>query len=330
MEQQVRNTITTQDLIRGLARAGYKKKAREIGKEYLDRKELKEILSSSSTGSGLLEDLVQIVKYIVKAKQKTICKFEDKYLILYAPLNENLLVEMINDNNHTFFIQPFQSDLSRLLGEFYGLEGEQVDSKTPYALKIDTNFYDQIHAMTKKELEHFIETEIDKLMEEERAKPIKEFLRDFKDNRQKASPIIFAYANRINFTEFFFPGKNYVWFIEYKNVRNDEVTIASTTSKQYLQLIEEHIRNFFTDYLNSKENRMVNKLFLFKRGVPFFIKSNILLIVFVLLLFINKSNWSYDSYLAVEINIFQSEIMILFLSFLACFRRKSALLKDIK
>ncbi|MEN1967808.1 hypothetical protein WMZ97_06960 [Lentibacillus sp. N15] len=63
------------------------------------------------------------------------------------------------------------------------------------------------------------------------------------------------------------------------------------------------------------------KYFSFKHGFFAFIKSNMLLILIILVLVINKSEWRYDDGLGyVMMYLVFAEIFIVFLSFLACIK----------
>ncbi|MEN1967812.1 hypothetical protein WMZ97_06980 [Lentibacillus sp. N15] len=62
------------------------------------------------------------------------------------------------------------------------------------------------------------------------------------------------------------------------------------------------------------------KYFSFKHGLFAFLKSNILLILVLLILVINKSEWRYDGSSYVLIFLVFAEIFIAVLSFLACIK----------
>ena len=91
-------------------------------------------------------------------------------------------------------------------------------------------------------------------------------------------------------------------------------------------MIDDLIRKVFTDFEGEKP-KINDKLFSFKRGLPFFIKSNIVLALIMVVIFINRNSWVYDGEDFYELFGFFSEVLILFITFIACFRPRSVKLK---
>ena len=320
--------IPTQDLIKEMFKSGYKKKAKELGKEYLNREELKGVLSKSVGENILSKELIQVLQCIANTQEKIICKIDEKRLIIYPFENERLLVEMIENNQHIF---STSESLLEILGEFYSINTHMEKSGKARSLKIDSTFYEYMHTMDEEELEGFIEKEAGEFIGEEgKSEALKDLLKDFKSNKQRTNSIIFTYGKRVESLELFFPGEDCIWLVEYGKKKNDEVTISSIPSKPYFQVIEETIRKYFNEFPTSKENREKSSFFSYKRGATFFWRSNLLLLGFCLLLLMTISDWPGDGNVLFVALIVQGDALILILSLLSSFRGESIKLKDVE
>lgn len=89
--------------------------------------------------------------------------------------------------------------------------------------------------------------------------------------------------------------------------------------------------------MDMKENEKLSvtkedKKFSLKRGVTFFGKSNLVLLIALLFFFINKSSWSEQGGSVVFLFTLSWEIVILICSFFACFKKKgdNPLIKRVK
>lgn len=106
--------------------------------------------------------------------------------------------------------------------------------------------------------------------------------------------------------------------------KKNKLTVISHSYEEYFQIAEEEIKELFLGFPSAKKEDIDahSKLFSFKRGFPFYIKSNILLVVLLLLLLVNKNSWAADGGILVIFNFLQGELLIIILSFFACFRPK--------
>jgi hypothetical protein len=72
-----------------------------------------------------------------------------------------------------------------------------------------------------------------------------------------------------------------------------------------------------------KTNKNEGKLFSFKRGINFFIRSNLFFLVTLVLVYVNKSSWTYDGHEMVLLYSVLTELFLMLMFLIACFRPMS-------
>lgn len=79
-------------------------------------------------------------------------------------------------------------------------------------------------------------------------------------------------------------------------------------------------KDVITTDSSRKKEKPNEKYFSFKRGIVFFLKSNLFLLCLLILIYINKNNWSFEGDSFVELFFILSEVMILILFIPACLK----------
>lgn len=145
------------------------------------------------------------------------------------------------------------------------------------------------------------------------------FFKDFKLNEQQTNLTTFVDGQVVEYAKLFVPGLECCWSIIYEDVKKNKLTVISHSYEEYFQIVEEEIKELFLGFPSAKKEDIEanSKLFSFKRGFPFYIKSNILLVVLLLLLLVNKNSWAADGGILVIFNFLQGELLIIILSILA-------------
>ena len=312
-------SLTTKELVQLLSQKGYTKKAKEITKRYLPKGERETEIKGFDL-QNYSQDDYKILKYLAESQYCVVFENEAKVLIIHSiKLDKKILTEVIEDNKHIFSIMDLEEDFYKLMIRFYHLQDISKIDLYKTALAMDVSSYDHIHEMNKVELEKFIHNHDSKIS-------VKHFLEDFAMNNQKINSIVFMKKGRVLSMEFFVPSMKCIWEIDYINVKSDEIIIRSVSAENYFDMIGDLIRKVFTDF-EGEETKINDKLFSLKRGLPFFIKSNIVLALMLLVILINRNSWVYDGEDFYELLGFFSEVLILFISIIACFRPRSVKLK---
>jgi hypothetical protein len=304
--------ISTQELVHSLFQLGYKKKAKEIEKNYFNKGKIAPEIKNLATDT---ENRNEVLQYFVKSRNSIIFENETRKLAIHSIEQDKILTELIENGRHIFSLLNLEEGLYRSIIQFYNLQATQKDDLYREAIAMDVSNYDRIHEMNQDELEELIHNKDTKMS-------VKHFVEDFVTNNQKITPIVFTKNGRVINMEFFVPSKKCIWSIDYTNIKGDEIIIHSTGVEAYFKMIEDLIKKVFTDFEGEK-TKLNDKIFSLKRGFPFFVKSNIVLAIIMLAIYINRNSWVYDGRDFYELFGFFSEVLILFITLIACFRPKS-------
>lgn len=306
-------SLSTEELVQLLSQTGNRKKAKEISKRYLHKGVRKPEINGVDVQNHHTDDN-RIIQYLGGSQHSIVFENNSKILIIHSIKQDRILTEMIEDNRHTFSIMDLGEDFYKFIINFYCLQDTSKVDLYETAIAMDVSNYDRIHEMNKEELVEFIHKNDSKIS-------AKHFLEDFAANKQKINSIAFTKKGRVLSMEFFVPSTKCMWMIDYTNVKADEIIIHSVSMEAYFKMIEDLIRKVFTDFEGEK-TKINDKFFSLKRGFPFFIKSNIVLVIIMLAIYINRNSWVYDGRDFYELFGFFSEVLILFITFIACFRPK--------
>lgn len=314
-------SLSTKELVQLLFQTGNRRKAKEISKRYLQKEKSKpEINGIDIQNYSPAEN--EIIQYLGESQYSIIFENDSKTLIIHSIKLDKILTEVVEDNHHTFSIMDWGEDLYKSIISFYHLEDTSKVDLYETAIAMDVINYDLIQDMNKEELKEFIHNNSNKTS-------VKNFLEDFSTNNQEINPIVFTKRGRVVSMEFFVPSTKCIWMIDYTNVKADEIIIQSLGAESYFEIIEDLIKKAFTDF-EDEMNKLNDKFFSLKRGFPFFIKSNIVLVIIMLAIYINRNSWVYDGRDFYELFGFFSEVLILFITLIACFRPKSVKWKTTK
>ncbi|CAH0345441.1 hypothetical protein [Bacillus sp. CECT 9360] len=314
--------LSTRALIGALFQAGFKNKAKQLGREHkMKKKELSEAINKAEyflKAESSSTELASILGHLAQAQRKVRFEKGQDYLIIHSIDEKNVLIESVHNAQHTFSVQSLDSGFYSMLCEFYGFDPSAREDPVKMNLEIDTETYDLIHAIEREELEKMIR-------DESYEHQIRRFLEDFKANGQSVNSIDYTKNthNQADSTVLFVPGKEYIWSIDYQQVKNNQIIATSSTVEQYFRIIERSLEEFLTVTVAKKKNSSETKPFSIQRGISFFVKGNVLLIVMLLLFNVNKNSWVEEGGSYVWLFGLQTEVIILLLSFIACLRPKT-------
>lgn len=314
--------ISTRTLVGALGRAGFGNKARELGYEHkLKKKEIDEAINKEEhyvKEESSPTKLAPIINHLAQAQRKVRFENGQDSLIIHSINKKNVLIQSVHNAEHTFSIQSFDHGFYQQLCEFYGFDTADNEDPVKMNLEIDTETYDLIHAVDRQELEQMIR-------DENYEYQIRRFLEDFKANGQNTNSIVFSKNNakQADSTAIFVPGKEYIWSIDYQQVKDNQIIATSSTVEQYFRIIERSLIEYLAVSVTKKKKVINRKPFSIQRGFSFFVKGNVLLIVMLLLFFINKDSWGQEGESYVLLYGLQTEVIILLLSFIACLRPKT-------
>lgn len=333
-------SITTQGLVALFVLSGSVKKAREVAKEYdIPKEEIEQIIKAPKTildkekyqdqQFSLLNEIVHNAKQANK-----VVRFEseskDKGMQVYPGEGSTVIVEYLQSKNLTF-LQMKNSGLSKVIGEFYGLDSTLREDPVKIRIGLSEELYDELHSMEAAELEQMS-------VDEKYDSKTRIFLKDFIKNHQQVSKFLFK--ERKNKSSkwqdesgmFLVPGESYIWHITIDEPDYEGIMLYSNHVSLYVETAQKMIIDFLMydkPQAPQNENKFLKNgreeaKFSLKRGFSFLWKSNLFLLVAYLFLFINKSSWGWDGqYLVMAFVVFW-EVVILICSFIACFRDRES------
>ncbi|MCM3180953.1 hypothetical protein [Cytobacillus horneckiae] len=326
MSKKAQLTISTRDLIEALAQSECEISAREIGKENKWKKrEIDKLINSvDQKNDKLFSGLEEIIDHIVHVERKVRFDKGEEYIAIYSADNhKNIMIEKVQNSRHTFYTQPLAEGFIQILCGFYGYASLEKVDPVKMNLQIDRETYDLIHTVAPEGL--------DKMIVDEKFEPqIRTYLQDFRRNGKIECKIIYAKntGGAVDSVVLFVPGSEYIWSIDYEKVENNQIIATSSSTEQFFQLIERSLYDYLGESipqknnLNKKKKAESKKKFSFQRGLSFFGRGNVLLLILLLFFFLNKNSWSYDGGTFVLLFAVQTELVIFFLSLIACLPAK--------
>ncbi|URM32836.1 hypothetical protein LLY41_21535 [Cytobacillus firmus] len=326
MEQDQKISVSTQDLIAVLAQSESVKRAREFAYENnLSKKEIGQI-NETQPESNISNSLKEMVNTALNASKMIRIENGNQYLLVYRAHKTGGIVEYIHNDLYEFKKYDSLTMLNNLISDFYGLDSRLTEDPIKVNIELTNDLYDQIHYMDPAELEKMID-------DEKFDVKIRQFLRDFYQNNQQVCKLVFKKRRTIknplqeDFVMLFVPGEDYIWHINYEESSNNRIFLMSNSINNYFDVLQRilddflHIEGFLAEKKPRKAEQEVEG-FSFKRGFSFFWKSNFVLLITVLFLYINKSGWSEGSGpMVVGFAVF-CEVMIILLSIFACLKER--------
>lgn len=270
-----------------------------------------------------LEIIEEVSYYWGEANKKIHFENGKDYLeIFYDEDDSNCLIHILDNGLHTFTKSPM--GFYQTLCDFYGYELPSFENSVEMNIEISGAWYNALHEKSDAQL---------KLMmnDDSLEWKIKQFIKDFKNNGKKVNQIIFEsgkYSRKQDLVQVFLPGEQNIWHIDYDQIKNHKLILYSNTVQKYFEVLDKVVLDFLrvTKEKDTKKPKDLKKeepekkKFSFKRGISFFTKSNILLLIILAVLYINKSSWGWDGGDSVFLLILQSEMMVILLSMVACLK----------
>lgn len=313
MKKEAIIKLSTTELIDGLNEAGYSKKANLLKKknnknsEKMD-KEIGESKNNSKEFRKIIDDIGKSEHYV---------RFENREekLLIHSIDRQLALIERIDCSEHTFFYQNLDKEISSLLCKFYNLNITVDEDPAKINLDLNASTYDMIHAIEEEELDRMID-------DESQPCQIRLFLKAFKSNGQKTEQITYvnSKANQTEDVYLFISAEEYIWSINHENVNDDQIIATSSSFKNFFEVVQLSVVDYLTLDFGKLVAKKDDKFFSIKRGFVFFLKSNALLLFFILLFFLNKNSWGLEGEGYVILFAVQVEALLIILSFIACLR----------
>ena len=312
MKKEKTIKLSTRELVGGLKEAGYSKKAGLLKKNFNDKSKDTEKVTNASDSKGFN----RIINDIGKSTHYVHFKNKGKEWKIYSVDIQTTLIETIDQSEHTFCYQPLQIDFSNRLCEFYDLDLHIEEDPAKINLDMSAETYDMIHAIDEEGLDRMIDDE---------PFQISLFLKAFKANGQTVNQITYVNGKngRMEDAFLFIPAEGYIWSINHENVNNNQIIATSSTFKQFFEVVQLSVVDYLTSKVNKKAEKKDEKFFSFKRGFIFYWKSNIFLLISILLFLLNKGSWASDGDNYVWLFGIQVEALLILLSFIACLRPRT-------
>ncbi|UXH42993.1 hypothetical protein N5C46_15010 [Rossellomorea vietnamensis] len=313
MKKETIFNLSTTELINGLKQAGFSKKANQLKRKSNKHKEKRDQEIGESKNNS--KEFRKIIDDIGKSEHYVRFENGEEKLLIHSIDKQLALFERINRSKHTFFYQNLDKEVSLIVCEFYNLNIEVDEDPAKINLDLATSTFDMIHAIEEKELNRMIN-------DQSQAFQIRLFLEAFKANGQKTNHITYvnSTANKTEDVYLFIPAEEYIWSINHEKVNDDQIIATSSSFKSFFEVVQLTVVEYLTSKFSKKGNKKDEKFFSIKRGFVFLIKSNVLLLLFTLLFFLNKNSWALDGEDYVTLFAVQGEALLIILSFIACLR----------
>jgi hypothetical protein len=345
-------TLTSKELAGAMALCGYNNFVRHLisAKNIVSRKKKDVNLFSEEaeqslrekgfwharTETNLSKDLEDLVNAVGQSKRNFHCKRLGHELFIHQIDLSFSICQFVDGEQHTFTYLDHRKGYQEELARFYKLDPVSSQNLSKMQLiQVSEEVYNSLHELKDEEIEQMFNNEYEN-------QSFKEFIAAFKKNGKVFNPFTFTETDyvdgksRTDQVAFSVPGDGMVWHLEYEKVSEHKVYFVPVPVSDYLKKIEDTIYEFFehvpTDIkpkAKIKKSQRTNRQkkdkpepFSIKRGLNFFWKSNLVLLIMSFFILINKSSWVEDGYGTLLLYILISEVMIVLLSFFSCFPKK--------
>lgn len=325
MKDAQKINVSSQNLIDALIEFGFTKRAREFAIE--SGFTLKEIdqQKKKSKGIEVSEPLKEILNSVLSMSSMARFESGEKTLLVFPDSKSNIIVERIEENSYEFSKHDFK-ELNSILTEFYGWDTSKQDDFMKVNIGLSSDIYDLIHGIEPSGLDDMIEDENFELQ-------IRHFLRDFKRNYHQVSKIIFkkrrinTYVMEEDHVMLFVPSENFIWHINYEEIMDDQIILTSNSVPTYLSVVQKITEEILQGGIPNEKKKVMNskeeqKKFSFKRGFSFFWKSNLILLITILAININRASFSEGGGGLLLLLYLSWEALLILLSFFACFKER--------
>ncbi|MCI4127655.1 hypothetical protein MMJ47_09190 [Bacillus haynesii] len=292
-------TLTSQELVAALLLCRYEKAAEEIIYEQQLIRDEKDIEPFSihaenllkqkgywddDTESNLKEGLENLMHLLIQSKRKVHCTHRKKEMIIHHVQKDEMVVEEIENQNHSFSILKSREPFLKMLKTFY----HSYSNKKPECdiFQMDEDSFDEFHE---------VEAEVIKRMAEDpKTHPtISQFSFDFLANDQELDNISFYESNsttrqsRLDQAVFLLRNDNFIWHLDYENIKkNGSLYLQPVAVNEYFEKIVDTMNEFF-----DLEDKGFLFQFSFKKSRFFWLRSNFILLLLTALLLMNKPYW---------------------------------------
>ncbi|WP_338472887.1 hypothetical protein R4Z10_09260 [Niallia sp. XMNu-256] len=327
MEQGQRIRISAHDFIAVLAHSGSVKRAKEFAKESNFSKKQIQQINKTHPETNISDSLGQIVKTVLGASKMIKLENKDQFLLFYPnQQGGGGILEYIHNGHYEFTTCPSFKDLNDVICEFYGLNPTAEEDPVKINIEISNDMYDHLHYMSPADLHEMMNDEKIEIQN-------RQFLGDFKRNNQQVSKIVFKKRTNERSTMqedlvlLFVQGEDYIWHLDYEESINDQIFLRSNSVSKYIYVLQKIYNDFFQDETpalkkTSSKPKQEEDRISFKRGLSFFWKSNLALLIVILCFNINSSSWSESAGNLLLLFVLLWEAFIILLSLIACLKRK--------
>jgi hypothetical protein len=291
------------------------------------------------TETNLSKDLEDLMHAVGQSKKVIHCIRPGQELLIHQIDQSFSLRQFVDGEEHTFTYVDHRKGYKEELARFYQLNPASTrDLSEIEPIQVSGEIYNFLHELEKEEIELMLNNENEN-------PAFKTFIDAFNKNGKLFNPLTFAETeymdgkNIIDHVAFSVPGDDMVWHLEYEEVNDDKVYFVPVPVSDYFQKIEDTIYEFFGQVTTvtkpvSKPKKKASKSnsrkkttpepFSFKRGVSFFWRSNVVLLIMAIFLLINKGSWVGDGSGTLLLLVLVSEVMIMLLAFFSCFPKKES------
>jgi predicted CopG family antitoxin len=347
-------TLTTKELVAALALCEYENFARNlIFKNDIISKKKKDInliaeeteqslrekgFWHARTKTNLSKGLEELIHALAKSLKNIHCSQPGKELYIHQIDINYSLCQLVEEEEHTFTYLENKKGFIDEMSHFYHLNVASNKVITEMqTIQVSEDVYNSLHELNSEEIDRMLNNEKEN-------QSFQEFIDDFNKNRKVINPLTLNETdhvngkNRIEQVAFSLPGDGMLWHLEYEEVNDHKVYFVPVSVDDYFKKIEDTIHEFFLQSLaatipakpaskpkrskKTYKNKETPQPFSFKKGLSFFWKSNIVLLVMVCVLLINQGKWVGEGQEMLVFFILLFEVMIVLLSLFTCFPDK--------
>ena len=347
-------TLTTKELAAALALCEYENFARNlILKNDVVSKKKKDIdLFSEETEQSLREkgfwhartktnlskNLEELIHALAKSLKNIHCSRPGKELYIHQIDINYSLCQLVEEEEHTFTYLDNKKGFIDEMSHFYHLKvASNKDITEMQTIQVSDDVYNSLHELNSEEIDCMLNNENEN-------QSFQEFIDDFNKNIKVINPLTFNETDHVNGKNrkeqvaFSLPGDGMLWHLEYEEVNDRKVYFVPVSVDDYFKKIEDTIHEFFLQSpaatilakpaskpKRSKKtytNKETQKPFSSKKGLSFFWKSNVVLLVMFCVLLINQGKWVGEGQEMLVLFITLFEVMIVLLSLFSCFPDK--------
>ncbi|MCY7769339.1 hypothetical protein MOB66_04870 [Bacillus haynesii] len=250
--------LTTNELVSALLLCRYEKAAEDIINEQqlIQDEEDIELFSTQAenllkqrgywaddTESNLQKGLENLIHLLIQSKRKVRCIHRKRVLIVHHVQKDELIVQEIENQNHSFSILRSRDSFLKILKAFYHSQGDKKPECEIFQMSEES--FDEFHE---------VEAEVIKLMAEDpKTHPsISQFSFDFLANDQELDNISFIESDyiqnqtRLDQVVFLLRNDSFIWHLDYENLKKDgSIYLQPVAINEYFEKIVDTMNEFF-------------------------------------------------------------------------------------